>query len=262
MSEPARSLEKETHLPSLGLPYGGDLPGGGVVVSPMTVNEWKAFTGAGVEGEHRLSQLLAHCVKCAVDPLDLVTDDRMFLYFQVRNVSLPDTRYGWNVKCDGCSSVFRHEIDLAADLDYRELDPKKWQEPFECVLPSMKKKLGLRLLRGRDERDLDTFASKVRKNSNEPGDPAFFMRYAKHIVTVDGAEVTSVDALQLVSAGADGRGLLFSDMLAIQKAVEENSCGYDPLLRGVSCPRCGYEKDEVLQTSAEFFRPRSLRAVR
>lgn len=251
-----RTLTKVVTLPSLGAFYEGKIPGGEIKIASFTTREEKIFSGAGGGHESKLTQVFQNCVEFPdkFNPKDLVLPDRLFLLIQIRGLSYGNA-YSFQHKCEQCSVQARHDKNLLDDFPYTEAT-EEYQEPYNITLPHSGKKLGLRLLRGFDEAALAKHVAMVQQKVGvQSGDPAYTLRLAKHIETVDDEQPESRFAIQTMVDNLEG-----PDSLALRDAIDDMNFGYD-LQIDVECPSCGFFHDEVtLPFGAEFFRPRRKRS--
>jgi hypothetical protein len=123
------------------------------------------------------------------------------------------------------------------------------KEPFEVTLPVCGKKLELRLLRVKDEDEVQRFVSQ-RAGAESDGDPSYTYRLSRFIVSIDGKKVSALEALAFVESMVGG------DSLVMRQTVEKNDCGADLTLE-LSCVRCGESWREIMPFTTEFFRPSS-----
>jgi len=241
--------EHKVELPSRGYFYGGKLPGGNVTVRPMTTQEEKLLVGS----QDRLAivdTVVERCLLTKSMPLDeYLLNDEFFMLLFIRNITY-GANYSFTIKCPSCGTSFNHEVKVPDGMKLTVLTEKD-KEPFECELPIAKKKLSLRLLRVADEKEIRRYTTQVlnRPGRGGDGDVAYTYRLARHIVKIDGEEIDSRKALELV----DGMG--GGDSLVLRNSIDAHDCGVE-LHLSLVCPRCEYLVERMLPFTAEFFRPK------
>lgn len=244
-----RAMITPITLPSMGIPYEGKMPEGRVLISSMTAADEKMFAAKATTSADKTTILFSRaCDLGQTTPDEMVLGDRFFLLMKIRSLSYGN-KYGFQSRCGDCDTQFRHEIDLERELSVTVLD-ESWEEPFTVDLPITGRILTCRLLRGKDERHIQSSTKRQhQKNIHDPGNPAFTMMIARHIVTINGDPVTEMPALKFTES------LPVGDRQALTNAVNVHSPGFDPELE-IECPHCGYISEVVLPMSTEFFRPK------
>ena len=244
-------------LPSRGFFYEGRLPGGEVVLNPITTQEEKILLSPSGDRELLLDTVLERCVNLGSEMpySSLLVADKFFLLLQLRAISY-GPQYSFSLRCGSCHTEDHVTLVMPDDVQLRVLTEND-HEPFEVTLPVSKKVLGLRLLRVRDEQEIARYARQkaFTRRAAEPGDPAYTYRLAQHIVTIDG------EATGVVSALAFCETMVGQDSLVIRDAIEDNDCVADLVLTH-ACSRCGDTHDEVMPLTADFFRPGATRRQR
>jgi hypothetical protein len=250
-------------LPSRGLCYGeGALPDGRLEVEPFSTAEEKLLRSANVP--NLVDQLLSGCVRPpggkwtgSFGIQDLVVPDRVFTLMQLRAISYGRV-YHFEYRCDGCGDRVAGEQDLTElAVDWA---PDDFSEPWEVYMDMRGVDLGLRMLRGKDEKAIMVWEkqqeSRARRNKTpRVGDIGYEYRLARHIVTIDGDEATLDEALRLVK---ELRGMDLQDL----NASLEECPGLDTRVEPI-CPNCAYPNPQELPMGSEFFRPsRHARASR
>ena len=240
-------LGNRTVLPSKGFLY-PNLIGGEVEILPMKTGQEELLAGRP-EMIPILNSLILTCVPTikamGMSPLDLLSGDRLFLLFMIRKVTYGSS-YGFKIKCPGCNLSFRKEIDIPDDLEINELE----KEPsFEVTLSDKKTKLGLRLLTGHDEVEIERFRTQAYKKGVEQGDPSYTYTIARHIVTINSKESDLRVALDFA------RDMYGMDSVILQNKIKEVEPGISRDLE-FECKQCGYEIETILPYSSEFFRPK------
>lgn len=247
-----KTTQTELTLPSRGYLYGESVPGGKVRISAMTTLEEKVLAGAGDKPDFKLDTIFNRCVKFTDEKFraeELLISDRFYLLIFIRSLSY-GPEYGYKVKCPDCGSKFRKEISLLTDLECKHWpEDKPVTEPFSVTLPITEDIVEFRLLRGSDERAIAKYTKKRFETVNEIGDPAYIQRMARHIVSVNGSEMSLINSQPYVEK-MQGR-----DSQKFRRAVEDADCGIQ-LEREEECRNCGSDIEQILPFTVEFFRPR------
>jgi len=251
---------QQVTLPSLGLPYGDQLPGGIVSVDPFGVEEEELLQKAGSKARREIiSTLIANCVKnCPVAPDQFLTGDRLYLFMQIRRITLGE---GWTFDwaCRRCDTRNTTTIPIS---QFRILGPKsdpetgelpEWEEVRYVTLPHGNYKVGWRHLRGYDEQAaIENAAELKKKGIPYKGDPAYRHRIKASLVTVNGEELEPVEADAFVKKALSHGG----NGYALRQSMEEHAVGIDLDLER-ECDECGWENKIDFQFDMdEFFRPR------
>lgn len=279
-------------LPSQGSLYDGKLPTGEVVVSPMTTREEKMLSSAGsASGQGVVDMLISRCVHSTNGtPLELQADDylvgdRLYLMMAIRAVTFGQ-KYEFEMRCE-CGQNFKHAVNVPDDLETIFLDDSM-SEPIEVKLPRSGIKMGLRLLRGGDEKAIAKWADRQYQRTNvaAEGDPAYTYRMLRHIVWLEmppgdqypeGQRIDNPD-FHVVPEGEEPmkkgmqrkvieqmtriyEGLYAQDTQAIRDALSENDCGMNTEI-DYTCPKCRNDFQTMLPMKVEFFRPGGDRGVR
>ncbi len=238
-------------LPSRGLLYGEALPDGKVELRPMKTSDEKLLAGGGANRIALIDTLIKRCLKTDAVPYNkLLSGDKTFLLFALRSISY-GTYYEFKLACSSCSEQFIHGMDVPSDFEIRVLTEED-EEFFSVELPMKKKTVVLRRLLVEDEAGIVKFLKreKIRSGRKAEGDPAYQMRMALSIVSIDDEEVKLKDAIDFVE------DLYGKDSLAIRNSIEDNDCGVDIMLN-LDCPHCGNPIETMMPFTTEFFRPKS-----
>ena len=263
-------LGSEVTLPSKGQLYDNQVIGGKVQITPMTTREEKMIASAGTNaGMSIIDTLINRCVQGAgtMKADDYLVGDRAYLIMAIRAVSLGED-YEFSLQCESCNTKFRHEVQIPEDLTVINLRDD-FEEPIAVELPYSKWVVKLKLLRGKDEKDIARFSEKAYRNVNaeKQGDPTYTYRIAKQIVSInptpedDEGEIVNEDMDSMKKICALYEQLPARDGVAIRNALSENDCGVDTDIE-YKCPKCGYTGVMMLPMQIEFFRPGGNRGVR
>lgn len=226
-------------------------------IGPLTTREEMIIAGFREQGSSDMTLLIDSILKTrAFFPQgfnfeDLLVTDRFFLIANVRAISFGE-RYAFDWRCP-CTQKVQHSIcKLPSDLKLFKL-AEGFHEPFEVKLPNLGT-VGLRLLRISDEKAIETYKRQMMERATERplGDPGYYFKMARRIVTINGDEASLEQKLDFV--GPDN--MLSVDSIAMQKGYEDNESGLS-LAVEVKCLNCGQEREITLPFSAEFFRPES-----
>ena len=236
-------------LPSKGLFYDREqVPDGTVEVTPMSAREEKLVAGMrGGNVEEVIDIILKRCLKTNIPTDDLLVTDRFFLLLALRANSYGED-YNFELTCGSCGLTSKYGVKIPADLEvkYAEDDAV---EPFFVTLPVSKIRIGFRLLREKDMKDIRKFSSReTKKGFLAEGDPAYSYRIAKQIVSVNDRSLDMLTALELVNR------LPAKDSAVLKNAFDKKTPG---VLTGITkdCVSCGKSIETDLPMSAEFFRP-------
>jgi len=252
-------------LPSMGLFYGGAIPEGKVEYFPMTAREEKILAGGFKDGNQLIDTIIKACVPTLTIPVeDLLIGDKFFMMLVIRAASY-GSKYGMMITCD-CGQQFRHEVDLGftgedAEEGFDEefsnvfkikVPEEGAKEPFLVQLPKSKDMVEFRLLRGKDEKAIAKYAEQnmSKRKSKEDGNPAYIYRIARHIVSVNGDELSTMDTMAFVE------DLIGYDSAALRNAIDAVDVGIDTQFT-TECPKCDSVIESSLALGPEFFRPKS-----
>jgi hypothetical protein len=277
---------EEVVLPSKGLYYEGEVPGGVVEVKPMGLYADKVLTTQRlVRSGEALEYIFRKYVKLPndFDHSSLLDDDRSFLLYYLRGIT-HGNEYEFILTCPHCEAVSDHEYDL--NELYDTVTPPNvsiGEEPFSVRLPGLSEVVGedfyvkVRFLRGYDTADLlgtnkpsQGLPGRARsrkkkdwrnkdqrdkiKNHGENLDETLERNINRIIVEADGDQSRS-RIKQLVAKMAS------TDVNAIVDFLRENSPGVDTSIE-TDCSSCGTVIVTPLPITASFFRPKKGRGSR
>lgn len=247
-------------LPSRGIHYDGLIPDGQVKCNLWDTTIEELFAGGGSSPTALISDVLERClIDLPISVNDMLVGDRYYSFFALRAESYGDD-YEFPMRCQSCRFPFRHEISILNDLEVIKSEDDA-KEPFKLTLPHSGDVIEYRLLRGKDEVDIDrrvekiytarAKGSKLQKGGLLPKkgtDPSYIMRLAKHLVTLNGVAVDFDQAVEWA------RSLKGPDSLALRRSVNDN----DPRINvriSVECPKCDYINELLLPFTPELVSP-------
>ena len=247
------AVAKRVQLPSRGIPYGDALPEGWVELAPMTTKEEKLLLSARADRRELLHTVVKRCLKTDTVPLeDMLVADHMYLLLELRSMTY-GADYRFSLVCSRCQDTSMYSVTLPEGLNMRVLTLED-AEPFYVELPLSKKKLGLRLLRVKDEQEVQRAirqksAFSINKGKvDATGDAGYIYRLAKHIISIDDEEVEMPAAVRFVESMVGG------DSLAMRRKIEECDCGVHLVIE-TECQSCGSAIEQLMPFTIEFFRP-------
>lgn len=237
---------EEVLLPSRGVFYNDESTSviakndGKILVRPITFREEQLMVSPRIiKTGQVVSALLRECVKTPnVDVDNLLSADRMFLFYYLRSISY-GPEYEYSAQCPHCSTNALYVVDLSS-LDVVYADPNKDREPIDIYLPVSKRHVKLRYSRGYDEN------IQIQK-------------------MVDGGEYTLIDTLVRLTVDIDGipqqYWYKFYENLSVKDsyALKTSSSGRDIGIKTntqLTCKSCGQKFDSDVPITANFFRPK------
>lgn len=243
----------QVDLPSRGIVYDGKLPEGKLQLRPMTTAEEAILYNAAGSGTDKIAQIINSCVLTkGMETDDLLLTDRLYILIMLRTRSYGGD-YEFPIRCASCGAQTKTRINIAQDLEIVQMSDGVI-EPFEVTLPTSKKRVLMRFLRGKDESRIAKYSKRIRLQSSDPGDPSHIYRLALQITAIDGQEVKIIDAENFV------RDLDISDSNEMRLATDELEKGVDTRVYP-ECRACGYINEMEMPFSVEFFRPSTRRGA-
>jgi len=244
---------EEFLLPSKGILYGFDK----VKIRPMTSKEEKKI--ASVTARNFNQQMISVLKNTVIEPedfnpLELTIGDYTSLITKLR-IFTYGSEYIVEVPCPNCKAISREVYDLYK-LDSTWLD-ENFKEPYEIKLSNNVSVL-LRLMRVRDDVEIDQIIQKKRKLQNVPAEDEWSYRYAKTIVTIyyEGKEVPNLTFNDKILFFESLKG---KDAKKIRDFHAMFDHGID-LRVPYKCRSCEFESDKmVLRIDASFFIPTLLK---
>lgn len=269
---------EDIHLPSRGLYYNGQIPGGMVRIKAMGTTADKILATARLaQTGQSIDYLLDNCVQLPGNfpTADLLAGDRTFLLYALRGIT-HGNKYEFMMNCPSCDVAAPYEYDLndlASTITYGN---PNISEPAKVVLPYLSSVTGnetwvsVRFLRGRDISALaqrQRFNKKIQGGTIRAGGKRGPER--TKAVTIDS---TLTENLNLIIVSFMGTvtdpGKLkalttkfhSSDLAAIREFLRKHSPGIDVTMQ-VTCPECSAEFRTELPITEAFFRPAESRRV-
>lgn len=232
-------------LPTRGLLY-ENIPDE-VTIRAITTSEEKMMIGS----KDALDNIISACI---VEPKEfdideLVIPDKYFLLMKLRIITY-GSNYHARIRCPNpeCREPYTYKINLD-DLTINYLDDD-FVEPIEITLPASGDKIGLKLLRNKDNKKVEKRAKQMkRKFPDMKGDISYILRLCEYIVTLNGEEFPAHKKQKYVQE------LIGMDSAYIKDKIESIKVGYD-LDIYEECPYCGEAVEFVLPMTEEFFRPK------
>lgn len=249
MEPPAETVE----LPSKGLLYQDvtddpDILEGKIKIRPMTLTEEKILsTNRLIKTGQALDMVFRNCIKSKIDPLDLLSSDRLFLMFYLRGISYGN-EYTFTLKCPNpaCGRQFRYTVDISKQ-EVKEL-PDDIEEPIRVELPKTKAVVYYHLPRGRDEIAMRKMQEQlVNANDVDNSTTNRFLRLIDKIETPDGDEISRKDMKAFLNS------LIAYDVAYLREHMNEHDGGIEPI-KDVICPYCDEEFEVDIPVTIDFFR--------
>lgn len=272
---------EEVILPSQGLYYDGQIPGGVVKVQPMGLYADKVLsTQRLVRSGEALEYIFQRYVQLPNDfeHLNLLDDDRTFLLYYLRGIS-HGNHYEFLLACPHCDKASDHEYDL--NELYGTLTPPNpniGKEPFSVRLPDLSDVCGgdfyvkIRFLRGYDTMDLLGVnkpsqglpgQARSRKKKDWRNNQTESDQVEEHGDNIDDTLEKNINRIIVEADGESDRekikqlvGRMSSDdITTIISFLRENSPGIDTSIE-TDCPKCKLTIVTPLPITATFFRPK------
>jgi len=237
----------EVVLPSGGIGYGGDLPGGVIHLRHMTGEEEQILaTPKYVRTGQAINMIFKRCIRETVNPELLLTPDRTYLLIFLRGMSYGQD-YDVEIKCPECTHQFQNTIDLNNDVSLTRCPEDFDPTTLGGVLPSSGLTFSYRLSNGQDEVALQRHREQATRNAEQSDDTLTF-RTAQLLNDVEG--MTDKNDIQTLI-----KKLPISDVTHLRNLLNNPPFGVDTQI-GLSCPMCWAEFKIDLPMEANFFFPR------
>lgn len=258
-------LTRTVKLPSCGWLYGDKLTDGIVTMSAIRGEDEELIAGAG-EG--------AAAIPVLRDKLEQLTDfhglpygellfsDWLALLFHFFAFSYGQ-EMAFRPSCPSCKQqppapIIKtlEELKCLVYDDAEGFNKETTREPFTSPpLPPYDDVINFRLLRVKDQIAAEDFLRKSREVGKR-GEVVRTFATAKHIVGINGEEVSFFEALDYVRRGGTG-----ATNLALRQAINEVTPGFDMNMPFV-CPLCGFTYNLHLPEDGSFFRDAHARSGR
>lgn len=250
-------LTRTIKLPSCGWLYGDKLSDGVVTMSVLRGEDEEVIAGAG-EGAAAIPVLrdkLEQLTDLHGLPYnDLLFSDWMALLFHFFAFSYGQ-EMAFRPNCPSCRQQPHTAIVKTLEelncLVYDEAEgftKETTREPFTTPpLPPYDDVINFRLLRVSDQIATEDFLRKS-KEVGRRGDVVRSFAIARHIVGINGEEVSFFEALDYVRRGGTG-----ATNLALRQAISEVNPGFDMNMPFI-CPLCGFTYSVHLPEDGSFFR--------
>lgn len=245
-------------LPSHGFLYKGmkadaDLKKGIIKVRPLTLKEEKILTTTRlVQQGKALDMILDNCIKSEVDPMQLLSSDRMYILFYLRGMSY-GLEYDFNVRCYRCGTDFTQKLDID------KLPIKEWHnadeaaEPWEMVLPVTGFKVVSHYMRGFEENELVEETQEVKSFDEADDDIGISMTMLiEEVHDPDGEKLNDQDKVDFIE------NMIAGDTSAWRDETNEKESGIKTL-KNIRCPRCTSVLEFNVPLDRNFFRPQRRR---
>jgi hypothetical protein len=233
-------------LPSKGLLYEDKIPDGVIELYDWDTSIEELFAGSIASTNSLIDAILKRTLKTdTMKPDEFLSGDRLYMFFMCRAKAY-GSNYGFQYKCSSCGVQYRESVEIPNDLEVIELEDDA-VEPFELEMPNGDK-LGIRLMRGSDEADIEKYVARLYKKAAPIGDPGYKYRLAKHIVTINDKEVKFKDAQDYISK------MTAKDSLAFRKFIDKTEPKFDFKI-SITCKKCANEDELMLPFGKEFLDP-------
>lgn len=248
----------KVELPSHGLLYGGmradsEVKKGIIKVRPLTLREEKILsTNRLVQQGKALDMILENCIKSDVDPMALLSSDRLYILFYLRGMSY-GLDYDFNVRCYRCGTDFTQKVEI------NKLPVKEWEneedatEPWEMILPVTKFKVISHYMRGYEENELVSSTSEVRAFDQADEDVEITVKMLiDEVYDPDGNMLSDEEKDEFIES------MIAGDTSAWREEIAQRECGIKQLEK-IMCPRCQSSLEFNVPLDRNFFRPQRRR---
>ena len=242
------TIAEEFELPSKGKVYQTEV-NPNVKLRSMTTEEEMKRLGHSPYVYKMFSEMIDNCLveKPGISAYDLCLGDYQYLLYKLRIVTYgPD--YMVQVNCPSCGEFDKVSINL----DSLEVNTYKdsFDKLMEFELPVSKKIVKIKLQTPRILDEVDKESRAQNSKTSESVESALLFNVMSIIDTVDGIELDDTKKEIFV------RHLPMRDTNIILQKEKKlvNSIGINTTIK-CKCSHCGYERDEILPFTGEFFRP-------
>ena len=240
-------------LPSRGKHYAPNHPLHGqesVEIKFMTAKEEDILASQelikkGVVLDRLIQSLL---INKRISPDDMLLGDKTAIMYAAR-ISAYGPEYNTKFFCRSCNEIVGHEFDLSElaiedEPDLEDLEVEEEDGIYTCTLPSTGVKVGLRLLTGRDEKEIEKLAKKKSKTGLGP-------------LTTQMLQI--VHSINGVTAKAQIYHFIQNMPLRDSKYLRKVHAKVSPSMKteyDITCGNCGAEQGVELPMTVEFFWPK------
>ena len=251
-------------LPSRGVLYNeGALKNGKVTLTPMTLMEESIMTSGDTDAT---DTVLKKCVQESISIDTLLSADKFFIFMLLRAITY-GTDYSFNWSCtadqtkgpnrgEPCGAKNRTTVQIPDDFRVKQLADED-TEPYMITLPESGKRIGFRLARAYDAKEIEQYERKITSLSESGvkrmGQSAEAFQLAKLLVVVDGNKITDNIAVEDIMSwvcSLSGR-----DVAHYRSQLEHFTPGMDTTVT-LHCESCGAKHEMDLPLTIEFFRPK------
>lgn len=251
----------EYPLPSRGILYDGNLPGGLVEIRKQTAREQGRLMqqGGGMSG--KIDAIINSCLRIPESfgsAKKLLITDRFAVLLALRTKTFgPD--YQFDYRCTECRAQVRGNVNIVDDFE-EKVPEADFTEPIIVKLPEAQQTVHLRFLRGEDETTVSKNAHRMKLQSNDADDPTYLLRLAMQVVDVE--EVSEGERAKMKALPFRQRwveALSASDLIHLEDELNDVEPGIDTRVY-LECPQCEFVNEMTMPFTAEFFRPRRSRS--
>lgn len=241
-------------LPSRGHAYAGvtkdeDILSGHIKVRPMTLTEEKILaTNRLIKTGQALDMVYSNCIKSDINPLDLLSSDRLFIMFYLRGISYGHD-YTFTIRCPNitCTKKFKYTVDISKQ-EIKEIE-HELEYPLQVTLPRSGATIYYRLPTGRVEKEVRNLQESRQKAVDDVDDSATdrLKLLIERIVDPNGDDLEKNQWLMFLNS------LIGGDAAILRDEMTYNDANIEPI-KNINCPYCGEEFDEDIPITVDFFR--------
>lgn len=224
-----------------------DVLNGRIKVRPMTHTEEKILsTSRLIKSGQAFDMVYKNCIKSTIDPLDLLSSDRLFLMFWLRGISYGHL-YTFSMRCPECDKSFKWTVDISKHPVKEITD--ELEEPIEVRLPRSGAIVYYYLPRGETEKKVREMRERKRVSATDIDDTSTkrMILLTDRIVDPTGEELKKNKWEIFLDS------LIGADAATIRDDMEAKDAGVEPI-KDMECPYCDSTFDSNIQVTADFFR--------
>ena len=182
-------------------------------------------------------------------PDDLLVGDKAAIMYAAR-ISAYGPEYNTKFFCRGCSAPVKHtfdleEISLKEEPDLEELGATEEDGLFTITLPVTKAEVVLKLMNGKDEKQMAKFIQKQKKNNSGVGALTTQMLFVVQSINGISGKAQIMHFIE---------NMPFKDSKYLRTTYNELSPSMNTKFE-ISCGECFTEQEVELPMSVEFFWP-------